>query len=89
MERYDPARLELSTRDRVALANYTEISEGRGTEHGGVLLDVSHLGRETVLGRLPRMYRQFIDLAMIDITRAPMEVAPTAHYSMGGVWVSP
>jgi succinate dehydrogenase / fumarate reductase, flavoprotein subunit len=87
MERYDPARLELSTRDRVALANYTEISEGRGTEHGGVLLDVSHLGRDTVLSRLPRMYRQFIDLAMLDITRTPMEVAPTAHYSMGGVRV--
>jgi succinate dehydrogenase / fumarate reductase, flavoprotein subunit len=89
MERYDPARLELSTRDRVALANYNEISEGRGTEHGGVLLDVSHLGRDTVLDRLPRMYRQFIDLAMLDITREPMEVAPTAHYSMGGVRVEP
>jgi succinate dehydrogenase / fumarate reductase, flavoprotein subunit len=89
MERHDPARLELSTRDRVALANYTEIAEGRGTEHGGVLLDVSHLGRDTVLSRLPRMYRQFIDLAMLDITRAPMEVAPTAHYSMGGVRVEP
>jgi succinate dehydrogenase / fumarate reductase, flavoprotein subunit len=87
MERYDPARLELSTRDRVALANYHEISEGRGTEHGGVLLDVSQLGRDTVLNRLPRMYRQFIDLAMLDITREPMEVAPTAHYSMGGVRV--
>ena len=89
MERYDPERLELSTRDRVALAIYTEISEGRGTEHGGVLLDVSHLGRELVLGRLPRMYRQFVDLAMLDITRVPMEVAPTAHYSMGGVRVEP
>jgi succinate dehydrogenase / fumarate reductase flavoprotein subunit len=87
MERYDPARLELSTRDRVALANYNEISEGRGTEHGGVLLDVTHLGRDTVLNRLPRMYRQFIDLAMLDITHEPMEVAPTAHYSMGGVRV--
>jgi succinate dehydrogenase / fumarate reductase flavoprotein subunit len=89
MERYDPERLELSTRDRVALAIYTEISAGRGTEHGGVLLDVSHLGRDTVLSRLPRMYRQFVDLAMLDITRAPMEVAPTAHYSMGGVRVEP
>lgn len=87
MQRYDPGRLELSTRDRVALAIYTEISEGRGTEHGGVLLDVSQLGRETVLSRLPRMYRQFVDLAMLDITRTPMEVAPTAHYSMGGVRV--
>jgi succinate dehydrogenase / fumarate reductase, flavoprotein subunit len=89
MERYDPERLELSTRDRVALANYTEISEGRGTEHGGVLLDVSHLDRRLILERLPRMYRQFVDLAMLDITTTPMEVAPTAHYSMGGVRVDP
>jgi succinate dehydrogenase / fumarate reductase flavoprotein subunit len=89
MERYDPERLELSTRDRVALANYTEIAEGRGTPHGGVLLDVTHVARETLLARLPRMYRQFLDLAMLDITRTPMEVAPTAHYSMGGVVVHP
>ena len=87
MERYDPERLELSTRDRVALANYTEIAEGRGTEHGGVLLDISHLDRDVILERLPRMYRQFLDLAMLDITTTPMEVAPTAHYSMGGVRV--
>jgi succinate dehydrogenase / fumarate reductase, flavoprotein subunit len=87
MERYDPERLELSTRDRVALANYSEIAGGRGTEHGGVLLDVSHLDRDLILDRLPRMYRQFVDLAMLDITSAPMEVAPTAHYSMGGVRV--
>jgi succinate dehydrogenase / fumarate reductase, flavoprotein subunit len=89
MERYDPERLELSTRDRVALANYTEIRDGRGTEHGGVLLDVSHLDRDLILRRLPRMYRQFVDLAMLDITTTPMEVAPTAHYSMGGVRVDP
>ena len=87
MGRYDAARLELSTRDRVALANYTEIAEGRGTEHGGVLLDISHLDRDVILERLPRMYRQFVDLAMLDITTTPMEVAPTAHYSMGGVRV--
>ena len=87
MERYDPERLELSTRDRIALANYTEIAEGRGTEAGGVLLDVSHLDREMILERLPRMYRQFVDVSMLDITQTPMEVAPTAHYSMGGVWV--
>jgi len=87
MERYDPVRLELSSRDRVALANYTEIVEGRGTDRGGVLLDVSHLDRQVILERLPRMYRQFVDHAMLDITREPMEVAPTAHYSMGGVKV--
>jgi succinate dehydrogenase / fumarate reductase, flavoprotein subunit len=89
MERYDPERLELSSRDRVALANYTEIAEGRGTDHGGVLLDLSHLDRDLILERLPRMYRQFVDLAMLDITTTPMEVAPTAHYSMGGVAVDP
>jgi succinate dehydrogenase / fumarate reductase flavoprotein subunit len=87
MRRYDADRLELSTRDRVALASYTEISEGRGTERGGVLLDVSHLDRDHVRARLPRMVRQFLDAQMLDITRDAMDVAPTAHYSMGGVVV--
>ena len=89
MERYDPERMELSTRDRVALAGYTEIAEGRGTEKGGVYLDVSHLPRERILQQLPRVYRTLIDLQMLDITESKMEIAPTAHYSMGGVWVAP
>lgn len=89
MERYDPDRLELSSRDRVALANYTEIVEGRGGPHGGVFLDVSHRGKEHIIERLPRMYRQFIEWQMLDISREPMEVAPTAHYSMGGIVVDP
>ncbi|MCP9999164.1 FAD-binding protein [Streptomyces werraensis] len=89
MSRYDPERMELSTRDRVALASCTEIKEGRGTEKGGVWLDVSHLPRQTVMDRLPRVYRTLLDLQMLDITRDPIEVAPTAHYSMGGVWVRP
>ena len=89
MERYDPERMELSTRDRVALASYTEISEGRGTTNGGVFLDVSHLPREQILSKLPRVYRTLIDLQMLDITEEPIEIAPTAHYSMGGVWVRP
>ncbi|MHA7264657.1 L-aspartate oxidase [Arthrobacter sp. TMN-37] len=89
MERYDPERMELSTRDRVALAAYTEIQEGRGTEKGGVWLDVSHLPRETILQRLPRVYQTMLELQMLDITRQPIEIAPTAHYSMGGVWVRP
>ncbi|MEV5182374.1 FAD-dependent oxidoreductase [Streptomyces werraensis] len=89
MSRYDPERMELSTRDRVALASYTEIKEGRGTEKGGVWLDVSHLPRQTVMDRLPRVYRTLLGLQMLDITRDPIEVAPTAHYSMGGVWVRP
>ncbi|MCB7136823.1 L-aspartate oxidase [Cellulosimicrobium marinum] len=88
MERYDPQRRELSTRDRVALAGFTEIAEGRGTQKGAVYLDVSHLPREQVLERLPRVYRMMLDLQMLDITTTPMEVAPTAHYSMGGVRVA-
>ncbi len=89
MERYDPQRMELSTRDRVALAAYTEIAEGRGTENGGVWLDVSHLPRETIMNRLPRVFATLMETQMLDITRSPIEIAPTAHYSMGGVWVDP
>jgi succinate dehydrogenase / fumarate reductase, flavoprotein subunit len=89
MERYDPERMELSTRDRVALANYTEIMEGRGGAHGGVFLDISHREKDYILEKLPRMYRQFLEFQMLDISRERMEVAPTAHYSMGGVVVDP
>jgi succinate dehydrogenase / fumarate reductase flavoprotein subunit len=89
MTRYDPERMELSTRDRVALASYTEIKQGRGTRGGGVWLDLSHLPRETILTRLPRVYQTLLELQMLDVTRDPIEVAPTAHYSMGGVWVRP
>src|SRR5699024_872277 len=89
MERYDPERMELSTRDRVALAAYTEIQQGRGTPNGGVWLDLSHLRREIILERLPRVYQTMLEVQMLDVTREPIEIAPTAHYSMGGVWVRP
>jgi succinate dehydrogenase / fumarate reductase flavoprotein subunit len=89
MARYDPDRMELSTRDRVALANYTEIAEGRGGPHGGVFLDITHLGKEGILAKLPRMHRQFIEYQMLDISQERMEVAPTAHYTMGGIVVEP
>jgi succinate dehydrogenase / fumarate reductase flavoprotein subunit len=89
MTRYDAERMELSTRDRVALAEYTEIKEGRSTPNGGVWLDVSHLPRETIMRRLPRVYQTLLELQMLDITKQPIEIAPTAHYSMGGVWVRP
>jgi succinate dehydrogenase / fumarate reductase flavoprotein subunit len=89
MARYDPERMELSARDRVALANYTEITQGRGGPNGGVFLDITHLGKDLILEKLPRMYRQFLEYQMLDISQQPMEVAPTAHYSMGGVVVDP
>ena len=89
MQRYDSVRMELSTRDRVALANYTEIQEGRGTKNNGVFLDISHVDKGLILEKLPRMYRQFMESQMLDISKDAMEVAPTAHYSMGGVVVDP
>ena len=89
MKNYDSERMELSTRDRVAMANYTEIVEGRGSPNGGVYLDISHKGKDFIIEKLPRMYRQFLDTLMIDISKSPMEVSPTAHYSMGGIVVSP
>ncbi|MEM7334378.1 MAG: FAD-binding protein, partial [Chloroflexota bacterium] len=89
MARYDPERMELSTRDRIALANYTEIQAGRGGPNGGVFLDISHRTKELIIEKLPRMYRQFLEHQLLDMSKEPMEVAPTAHYSMGGVIVDP
>ena len=89
MKEYDPKRMELSTRDRVAIANYTEIIEGRGTKNGGVFLDISHKSKEFIVEKLPSIYRQFLEAQMLDISKSPMEVAPTAHYSMGGILVDP
>ena len=80
---------ELSTRDNVARAIYTEVKEGRGSPHGGVFLDISYLPAERVKRKLPSMYMQFLELADVDITKGPMEVGPTAHYMMGGVRVEP
>jgi succinate dehydrogenase / fumarate reductase, flavoprotein subunit len=78
---------ELSTRDNVARSIYTEVKEGRGSPHGGVYLDISYLDPERVKKKLPSMYHQFKDLADVDITKVPMEVGPTMHYTMGGVKV--
>lgn len=80
---------ELSTRDNVARAIYTEVKEGRGTPHGGAWLDISFQDPDRVRRKLPSMYHQFKDLADVDITRQPMEVGPTAHYAMGGIRVEP
>ena len=89
MEKYDAERLELSTRDKVAMANYLEIVEGRGTPNGAVLLDISHKNKDFIVEKIPKIYRQFIENALIDISKSPMEVSPTAHYSMGGLRVNP
>ncbi|OAQ53626.1 hypothetical protein HTG_05045 [Natrinema mahii] len=84
MERYSPDQMELDARDVVARAIAQEVREGRGTEDGGVFLDISHRDDQYVRDRLPSMVERFESLG-VDITQEPMVVGPTAHYTMGGV----
>ncbi len=84
MLRYDQERAELSTRDVVTKAIFREIAEGRGTEHGGVYLDVTHVPDEVIEQKLGTMLSQYLDVG-VDIRREPMQVSPSAHHFMGGV----
>jgi fumarate reductase flavoprotein subunit len=84
MARYDAARMERSTRDLVSRASFTEVVEGRGTANGGVWIDVSHLGAETVERNFRGMVKRCRDFGR-DLARGPVEVGPTAHFLMGGV----
>src|SRR5215831_1731149 len=84
MERYDPARMERSTRDLVARACFTEVLQGRGAPHGGVWIDVSHLGADVVEKSFRGMVRRCRDFGY-DLARGPVEVGPTTHFMMGGV----
>ncbi|RJR18848.1 MAG: FAD-binding protein [Desulfobacteraceae bacterium] len=86
MERYDPERLERSTRDRVARSSFIEIMAGRGTVNKGVYLDASHLGAEFVEKKFPGMVERVKDIGK-DLAREKVEVTPTAHYQMGGVCI--
>ncbi len=86
MKNYDP-RGELATRDIVSRSIYNEIREGRGTEKGGVYLDVTHLPDEVIEEKLETMLLQFLDVD-VDIRKEPMEVAPTAHHFMGGIRIN-
>jgi succinate dehydrogenase / fumarate reductase, flavoprotein subunit len=90
MERYDPIKLDLSSRDVVARSIYKEVEAGRGTPHGGAYLDIASQRTPAEIRRkLPSMVEQFEALAGVDITREPMEVGPTIHYTMGGIRVDP
>jgi succinate dehydrogenase / fumarate reductase flavoprotein subunit len=89
MLRYDPVKKDLASRDVVARSINREVLEGRGSEHGGAYLDISDQPAEFIRGKLPSMYEQFLTLADVDITKGPMEVAPTVHYAMGGIHVEP
>ncbi len=80
---------ELLPRDEVARAINSEIKADRGSPHGGVFLDIaSRRDAAYIQRRLPSMYHQFKELGDVDITKEPMEVAPTCHYVMGGVEVN-
>src|SRR5438094_639811 len=81
---------ELLPRDEVARAINSEIKAGRGSPHGGVLLDIaSRRSADYIMKRLPSMHHQFKELADVDITKEPMEIGPTCHYVMGGIEVEP
>ena len=80
---------ELLPRDVVARAIYKEVLAGRASTHGGVYLDVSQHGAEYVRKKLPSMCDQFMALGDVDITKQPMEVYPTIHYTMGGIRAEP
>jgi fumarate reductase (CoM/CoB) subunit A len=88
MSRYSPEKMELSTRDVVARSIYQEIIEGRGTENGGVYLDISHLDDDYIDEKLETMVLQFENVG-VDIKHGPIEVAPTAHHFMGGLKINP
>ena len=88
MSKYAPEKMELATRDVVARSIYQEIIEGRGTENGGVYLDISHLDDDYIDERLETMVLQFENVG-VDIKHGPIEVAPTAHHFMGGVKINP
>jgi fumarate reductase flavoprotein subunit len=88
MARYDPERMERSTRDLVARACFLEVQAGRGTPNGGVWIDVSHLGARRVERDFRGMVRRCRDFGR-DLAREPVEVGPTAHFTMGGVVIDP
>lgn len=86
---YDPERMELAPRDVVARAIDAEVKGGRGTASGGAYLDLTHISPERIEASLPRMRKQFLTFAKLDIARERLEVAPTQHHFMGGVKVRP
>ena len=88
MKNYAPEKMELATRDVVARSIYQEIIEGRGSEHGGVYLDITHLPDDLINEKLETMVLQFKNVG-IDIKHEKIEVAPTAHHFMGGVKIKP
>ena len=87
MERYDPQKMELCTRDKVSVCIHKEIRAGRGAPHGGIFASVAHLPKAQVERRLRVIYRKYLSYGY-DITKEPIEVKPRPHYHCGGVVIN-
>ncbi len=87
MEKYAPDKMELAPRDLVSRSEQTEIEEGRGIgdDREGIYLDMTHLGAEKIMKRLPQVRELALNFAGVDIIEGPAPIQPTAHYSMGGI----
>ncbi|QPC84699.1 FAD-binding protein [Phototrophicus methaneseepsis] len=87
MENYAPDKMELAPRDLVSRSEQTEIDQGRGAgdDKQGIYLDLTHLGREKILQRLPQVREIAMNFLGVDIIDEPAKIQPTAHYSMGGI----
>ena len=87
MEKYAPNAMELASRDVVARAILNEIREGRGVgpRKDAVFLDVTHLGKELIMERLPELRELAITFLGLDMVKEPILISATAHYSMGGI----
>ncbi len=90
MEKYAPNAMELASRDVVSRAILNEIREGRGVgpRKDAVYLDVTHLGRDLIMERLPELRDLAITFLGLDMIKEPILISATAHYSMGGIPVN-
>ena len=90
MERYAPNALELASRDVVARAILNEIREGRGVgpRKDAVYIDVTHLGKDLIMAKLPELRELAITFLGLDMIKEPILISATAHYSMGGIPVN-
>ena len=86
MAKYEPELIEHVTRDRLARGIYTEIAEGRGTEHGGVFLDATEVPEETLQSFMYE--REMCAERGFDYHEKRVEIAPSAHFFMGGVAIN-
>ncbi|QIE28205.1 Succinate dehydrogenase flavoprotein subunit (plasmid) [Caballeronia sp. SBC1] len=87
MERYAPTLKDLAPRDMVCRSMGQEIKEGRGVgpNKDHLLLDLSHIGPETIMKRLPSIREIAMKFANVDCIKEPIPVVPTIHYQMGGI----